>query len=53
MNILKLHELHEKYVNFYKTPKHELIRKKIHDMTREKYEYDTDTRIARFICDKP
>ena len=27
-NILKLHELHEKCVNFYKTPKHELTREK-------------------------
>ena len=50
MNILKLHELKEKCVNFYKTPKHELTREKIHDTTREKHEHDTDTRIARSTC---
>ena len=33
-NILKLHELQEKYVNFYKTPKHELTRKKIRVKTK-------------------
>ena len=49
MNILKLHE---KYVNFYKTPKHELTRKKIHDMTREKHEHDMETRIARSTLDE-
>ena len=46
-NILKLHELKEKCVNFYKTPKHELTREKIHDTTRKKHESDTDTRIAK------
>ena len=46
-NILKLHELYEKCVNFYKTPKHKLTQKKIHGMTRKKYEHDTDTRIVR------
>ena len=46
-NILKLYELHEKCVNFYKTPKHELTLEKIQDTTREKHEYDTDKRIVR------
>ena len=50
-NILKLHELKEKYVNFYKILKHELTRKKIYDTTREKHKYDTDTRIAKSTND--
>ena len=34
-NILKLHELHEKCVNFYKIPKYELIRKNTPHDTRK------------------
>ena len=47
-NILKLHELKEKCVNFYKTPKRNMTEKK-HDMTQEKHEYDIDTRITESI----
>ena len=39
-NILKLHELHEKCVNFYKISKHEL--------TKKNTRHNTKTRIVKF-----
>ena len=46
MNILKLYELKEKCVNFYKTPKHDMTREK-KNMTQKKHEHDMDTRIFK------
>ena len=51
MNILKLHELKEKFVNFYKILKHDMTQEKntTRDETRrdetrrEKHEHNTDT----------
>ena len=44
MNIFKLYELKEKCINFYKTSKYDMTRKKFDKKT---HEHDTDTRIIK------